>query len=242
MKLAEKYNWPLWDKDFTCFFSIGVFLLSSSSWDLCLFSSSPLKGFSFFSPFFLNRLQIYFIHNCFLDWFPSVQICLLKHLSWTLSRLRMRQNKFALGNFILSTVFCGFHHHASRKIDASHIFWKELDLQGSHNQNKPACLQSTVHKDGSMAVLRIWVLLLFFCGADSVLQWETDQQWHWRIHPGPAGSAVLARCALFPMPEPLLMSELSHGCGQVQDFSLIPVGQQLSTAKAHEAQFMPLRV
>lgn len=111
-------------------FSPCTFFFHQSFSSLLLLLESVLVFFqrtqNIFFSFFFNTLQISFIHNCFLDCFPSIQIWLLKHLSWTLSRLRTRQNKFAPGNFILSTIFCGFHHHASRKIDALHVFWKEF--------------------------------------------------------------------------------------------------------------------
>lgn len=131
MKLAAKYYWPLWNQvspSITFFFPLES-SFSPPSHGICTCFPSAYSKIFFFS-LFLNSLQISFIHNCFLDCFPSVQIGLLKHLSWTLSRLRTRQNKFAPGNFILSTIFCGFPHHASTKIDALHVFWKELGLQG----------------------------------------------------------------------------------------------------------------
>lgn len=175
-KLAEKYNWPLWDQVFTFFFhrSFSSLLLIMGSVFVFL---QPTKGLFFFFSLFFEQTSDLFYPQLFLRLIPFSTKCLLKHLSWTFSRLRMRQNKFALGNFILSTVFCGFHQHASRKIDASHIFLKKLNLQGSHNQNKSACLQSAVHRDGSRAALRMWVLLFFICGAGSAWQWETDQHW-----------------------------------------------------------------
>lgn len=93
-----------------CF--VGVFF-SPPPLGICVcFPSAHSKAF-FFS-LFLNSFHISFIHNCFLDCFPLIELIL--SLLWVLLRCfrSLRQNKFASGNFILYTIFCGFHHHASK--------------------------------------------------------------------------------------------------------------------------------
>lgn len=158
----------------------------------------------FFPSLFLNSFHISFIHNCFLDCFPLIELRLPKHLSWTLSRLRIRQNKFASGNFILSTIFCGFRHHASKKLDALHVFWKELGLQGKF----PTARTS----QGSYKAQCTWLAGGSVRDAFFPLGWlcmavRSDDHWN---HPEPVWSQNLAPLTLSPTPK--ILSELRHSC------------------------------